>query len=145
MSCGRLGACGLLLRPLGAGPPHFQGPHNYQGPQHKQGPHRHLHLSSSLRSPLSPTFSTTGSPSSLVTKLSPPRCGLLMLRGSPMAPLPSSHGLDLEEFLPSAREAAGLVTRAAVEGDWEALEGLVEPDCVRVGGRGGDMSLWFYF
>ena len=51
-----------------------------------------------------------------------------------MAPLPSSHGLDLEEFLASAREAVGLVTRAAVEGDWEELEGLVEPGCVRVGG-----------
>ena len=83
-----------------------------------------------LPSPHAPTFSSTGSPKNLVKKLELQRIGKVIVRGTPNFIFPTEYDLKADNFLPGAREAVGLVTKAASEGDWDSLEGLVEPRCI---------------
>ena len=80
-----------------------------------------------LHSPLAPTFSSRGDPRALVTRLGPLALMNVIVRGKPNSALPN---VSCEDFLPEAVEAVGLTTRAASEGDWDSLEGLVELRCI---------------
>lgn len=91
---------------------------------------RLLSTSTSLHSPLAPTFSSTGDTKSLVTRLGLQRISNVIIQGSPNFKLPPQFNYNPDDFLPGAREAVGLVTKAASEGDWDSLEGLVEPQCI---------------
>ena len=89
---------------------------------------RSFSYTKSYNSPLTPTYSTCGDNKKLVTKLGLTNVFNVILRGNPNATLPGDCMMD--DFLPGAREAVGLVTKAASEGDWDSLEGLVEPRCI---------------
>jgi hypothetical protein len=65
----------------------------------------------------------------MVTRLGIARMASVVVRGAPNAPLPEPYKVNRGEFLEGAAGAAGLVTRAAAEGDWAGLEGLLEPAC----------------
>ena len=93
-------------------------------------PCRLLSTSTSLHSPLAPTFSSTGDTKTLVTRLGLHRISNVIIQGSPNIKLPKEFNVNPDDFLPGAREAVGLVTKSASEGDWEGLEGLVEPRCI---------------
>ena len=82
----------------------------------------------SNNSPLSPTFSTCGDSKKLVTKLGLANVFNVIIQGNPNTTLPSD--CVTKDFLPGASKAVGLVTKAAAEGDWDRLEGLVEPQCI---------------
>ena len=84
-----------------------------------------------VANPAAPTFNSTGDSSSLVTKLGLSKIGHVIIRGKVNIPFPKSYNLNIEEFLPGATEAAGLVTQAASQGNWEDLEGLVDPACIQ--------------
>lgn len=84
-----------------------------------------------LANPAAPTFSSTGDISSLVTKLDLSKIGHVIIRGKVNIPFPKSYNVNIEEFLPGATEAAGIVTQAACQENWEELEGLVSSDCIQ--------------
>ena len=89
---------------------------------------RSISYTKSFNSPLSPTYSTCGDTKKLVTKLSLTNVFNVILEGNPNKTL--STDCMMNDFMPSATEAVGLVTKAASEGDWDSLEGLVEPRCI---------------
>ena len=82
--------------------------------------------SPSCRSALAPTFSSTGNTAKIVSRLGPDRIFTMIMTGKPNKPI---H-LDLDEFLPGAVSAAGVVSSCMSSGDWEGLEGLVDRDCI---------------
>ena len=86
--------------------------------------------SPSLSNPAAPTFSSTGDTNSLVTKLGLSKIGHVIIQGRVNIPFPKSYNVNIEEFLTGATEAAGLVTKAAAAGNWDELEGLVDPGCI---------------
>jgi len=80
---------------------------------------------------MSPTFSSTGDASKLVTKLGLSRISTMIVTGRPNRPFPSEFQLDVENmFLPGARAAVSVVTNGVATADWNVLEGLVSPDCL---------------
>jgi len=81
--------------------------------------------------PRAPTFSSTGDPRAVVTKLGLARIGSLMLRGSLHIPFPSQYNVDPQEFVDGAKDAVGMVTSSILEDDWDSLEGLVDPECIK--------------
>ena len=83
-----------------------------------------------VANPAAPTFNSTGDTSTLVTKLGLSKIGHVIIRGKVNIPFPKSYNLNIDEFLPVATEAAGLVTQAASQGNWEDLEGLVDSACI---------------
>jgi len=84
-----------------------------------------------VANPAAPTFSSTGDTKSLVTQLGLSKIGHVIIRGKVNIPFPKSYNVNIEEFLPGAIGAAGLVTKAASQGNWEELEGLVDPACIQ--------------
>jgi len=77
------------------------------------------------------SFSSTGDPSQLVTKLGPHRVSTMIVTGKPNRPFPPQFKLDLDNvFLTGAREAVSVVTNGLASGDLNVLEGLVSPDCL---------------
>merc|ERR1719431_786019 len=54
----------------------------------------------------------------------------MIVTGKPNRPFPPEFQVDLEEFLPGAISAAGVVTSSMSAGDWGSLEGLVDRDCI---------------
>ena len=79
----------------------------------------------------SPTFSSSGSIKNLVTKPSPARLFNVLWNDNLHSAIPEKYNLVPKDFIPAALEAISLVTTAASEGDWEALDGLVEPHCIQ--------------
>jgi len=86
--------------------------------------------SSLLRSSLAPTFASLGDTSKIVSRLGPNRIATMIVTGKPNRPFPPEFQVDLEEFLPGAISAAGVVTSSMSAGDWGSLEGLVDRDCI---------------
>ena len=78
-----------------------------------------------------PTFSSTGNPKNLVTKLGPRRLFNLLWNGKLHSPMPKQYNLVPKEFIPAAVEAVAMVTKTARERDWEGLEGLVQQSCIQ--------------
>ena len=78
--------------------------------------------------PHAPTFSTKMDTKKLIVKLNLARLIDVIVRESPNATLNKLH--NAEEFMSGSVEAVGLVTKAASEGDWDSLDGLVEPQCI---------------
>lgn len=91
---------------------------------------RSISSTTAFSSPHAPSFSSTGSPKNLIKKLELQRIGKVIVRGTPNFIFPTEYDLRADDFLPGAREAVGLVTKAASQGDWDSLEGLVEPQCI---------------
>ena len=83
-----------------------------------------------VKSALAPTYSSTGDTSKIVTKLGFPRIATMIITGKPNRPPPPQFQVDLDEFLPGAISAAGVVTSSMYAGDWNSLEGLVDRDCI---------------
>ena len=77
-----------------------------------------------------PTFSSTGNPKNLVTKLGVGRLFNVLWNGKLHSPMPQKYNLVPKEFISVALEAVALVTRAASEKDWEGLDGLVHQHCI---------------
>ena len=82
------------------------------------------------RSALAPSYSSTGDLAKIVSRLGPNRISTMIMAGKPNRPFPQEFQVDLDEFLPGAVSAAGLVTSSMSSGDWEGLEGLVDRDCI---------------
>jgi len=91
---------------------------------------RTLTSSSPCRSALAPTFSSTGKTDQIVSKLGPSRISTMIVTGKLNRPFPSEFQVDLDEFLPGSVSAVGVVTTSVSSGDWAALEGLVDRDCI---------------
>jgi len=91
---------------------------------------RTLVCSPPCRSALAPTFSSTGNTARIVSRLGPHRIFNMIMTGKPNKPLPSEFQVDLDEFLPGAVSAAGVVTSSMSSGEWNALEGLVDRLCI---------------
>jgi len=92
---------------------------------------RSLSLSSPVQDPRAPTYSSTGNVEKIVSKLGLSRISTMIMSGKPNRPLPlSDNHVDLEEFLPGAISAAGVVTSCVASNNWEQLEGLVEYTCI---------------
>jgi len=87
---------------------------------------RTLVSSTPCRSALAPTYSSTGNTARIVSRLGPDRIITMITTGKPNKPLPSEFQVDLDEFLPAAVSAAGVVTSSMSSGDWEGLVGLVD-------------------
>merc|ERR1719342_707163 len=54
----------------------------------------------------------------------------MVMTGQPTRPFPASYNVDVEEFMPVAKGAVSVVTRAMANQEWESLLGLVDPDCI---------------
>jgi len=54
----------------------------------------------------------------------------MILTGKPNRPFPPEFQVDIEQFLPGAISAVDVVTTAVASGEWEALEGLVDRECI---------------
>jgi len=82
------------------------------------------------KSALAPSYSSTGDVGKIVSKLDPNRIATMIMSGKPNRPFPPEFQVDLEQFLPGAVSAAGIVTNCVSNSDWESLEGLVERSCI---------------
>lgn len=87
---------------------------------------RTLVSSTPCRRALAPTYSSTGNTARIVSSLGPDRIITMITTGKPNKPLPSEFQVNLDEFLPAAVSAAGVVTSSMSSGDWEGLVGLVD-------------------
>jgi len=54
----------------------------------------------------------------------------MIMTGKPNRPFPPEFQVDIEQFLPGAISAVDVVTTAVASGEWEALEGLVDRECI---------------
>ena len=59
-----------------------------------------------------PTLSSLGDTSKIVTKLSLPSVGTMVMTGQPTRPFPASYNVDVEEFMLVAKGTVSVVTRA---------------------------------
>merc|ERR1719378_754543 len=50
------------------------------------------------------------------------------MTGEPTRPFPASYNVDVKEFMPVAKGAVSLVTKAMANQEWESLLGLVDPE-----------------
>eukprot|EP00092_Neocalanus_flemingeri_P052404 GFUD01061245.1.p1 GENE.GFUD01061245.1~~GFUD01061245.1.p1 ORF type:complete len:307 (+),score=90.67 GFUD01061245.1:52-972(+) len=91
---------------------------------------RTLVSSTPCRSAFAPTFSSTGDTAKIVSKLGPARISTMIMTGKPNRPFPPEFQVELDQFLPGAVSAVGLVTSCVSSGDWAGLEGLVDRDCI---------------
>lgn len=91
---------------------------------------RTLLTTTSVRSGLVPTFNTSNDKNKMVTKLGLSRISSVVLTGKPNTSLPSEFNVNLNQFLPEAISAVGVVTGFMASGDWDKLDGLVERDCI---------------
>eukprot|EP00092_Neocalanus_flemingeri_P037646 GFUD01040983.1.p1 GENE.GFUD01040983.1~~GFUD01040983.1.p1 ORF type:complete len:338 (+),score=99.79 GFUD01040983.1:58-1014(+) len=91
---------------------------------------RTLVSSTPCRSALAPTFSSTGDTAKIVSRLGPTRISTMIMTGKPNRPFPPEFQVELDQFLPGAVSAVGLVTSCVSSGDWAGLEGLVDRDCI---------------
>lgn len=53
----------------------------------------------------------------------------LVKDGSLNAPLPKEFELSLDEFIPLASNIVALVTQQAAQGNWDEIDGLLQPEC----------------
>merc|ERR1719300_1085284 len=52
------------------------------------------------------------------------------MTGEPTRPFPASYNVDVKEFMPVAKGAVSIVTKAMANQEWESLLGLVDPECI---------------
>jgi len=82
------------------------------------------------RSISAPSFSTTGSLHTCVTKLDMTHIAAIGYTGRTNNPLPTSYNIDIDEFLEGSVGAVEVVTKAISEGNYSDLEGLVSEHCI---------------
>jgi len=77
-------------------------------------------------------FSSTGDPSSLVSKLGVNRISSVIVTGKPHRAMPQAFNLDLEgEFFPGAKAAVEVVTKLILKKEWDSLNGLLTEQCIQ--------------
>merc|ERR1719419_949397 len=52
------------------------------------------------------------------------------MTGEPTRPFPASYNVDVKDFMPVAKGAVSIVTKAMANQEWESLLGLVDPECI---------------
>jgi len=91
---------------------------------------RALATSSNQRSSGAPSYSSTGTVHTCVSKLDLNHITSVCYLGRPNPPLPDRYNIDIDEFLEGAVGAVEVVTRNISDGNYSNLEELVSEDCI---------------